>query len=65
VEIEKEHLAHKVVMAVISAVSTLFGIIESSQILSLIFVTGSATKVVLVGGSVTVNRSAMSMNASE
>jgi len=48
-----------------SGVSTAFGMIKSSQILFLIITTGSATKVVLEGGAVTVKRSSISMNASE
>jgi len=36
-----------------SAVSTAFGMINSSQILFSITTTGSVTKVVLVGGAVT------------
>jgi len=64
-EIEKEHLAHRGVMGVGSVVSTAFGMMNSSQILFLIITTGSATKVVLVGGSVRAKRSSISMNASE
>jgi len=62
---EKEHLAHKGVIAIGLVVSTAFGTIELSRILVLIIATGLATKVTLVGGSVTTNRSAMSRNASE
>jgi len=64
-EIEKEHLAHRGVIGVGSAASTAFGIIKSSRILFLIITTGSATKVVLDGGAVTVNRSSISVKASE
>jgi len=52
-------------MGVGSIVSTAFGTIKSSRILFLIITTGSATKVVLDGGAVTVKRSYISMNASE
>jgi len=62
---EKDHLAHKGVIAVGSVVLRAFSTIDSSRVLFLIIATGSGTKLVLVGGVAATNRSSMSRNASE